>query len=54
MGVRCIGACLDLKVMLVSSYLALVDHHTLFVFALLEFLIPVSRDLPTYVKDDQN
>jgi hypothetical protein len=54
MGVRCIGACLDPKVMSVSSYLVLVDHHTPFVLAPLEFLIPVSRDLSTYAKDYQN
>jgi hypothetical protein len=48
MVVRCIGACLDLKETLVSSHLALVDHHTSFTLAPLEFSILDLHDLPVY------
>jgi hypothetical protein len=48
MVVRCTGACLDPKAMLVSSHLALVDHRTPFALARLEFLILALSDLPVY------
>jgi hypothetical protein len=43
--VKCTGACLDPKSMLVSLHLVLVDHHTRPNFAPLEFPTPASRDL---------
>jgi hypothetical protein len=43
MVVRCTGACLDPTTMLVSSHLALVDHHTPFRLAPLEFPILAPR-----------
>jgi hypothetical protein len=43
--VRCTEACLDPKAMLVSSYLAFVDHHTPFALAPLEFPISAPREL---------
>jgi hypothetical protein len=42
--VRCTGACLDPKAMLVFSHLALVDHHTPFGLAPLQFLISALRE----------
>jgi hypothetical protein len=43
--VKCTRACLDLKAMLVSSYLVLVDHHTPFTLVPLEFPILAPCDL---------
>jgi hypothetical protein len=43
MVVRYIGAFLDPTTMLVSSHLMLVDHHTPFGLALLEFPISAPR-----------
>jgi hypothetical protein len=48
MVVRCTGACLDPKAMLISSHLVLMDHHTPFTLAPLEFLFLALRDLPVY------
>jgi hypothetical protein len=42
--VGCTRACLYPKAMLVSSHLALVDHHTPLGLALLEFLISALRE----------
>jgi hypothetical protein len=44
--VGCTGDCLDPKAMLVSSHLTLVDHHTTFAVALLQFPISAPRALP--------
>jgi hypothetical protein len=52
--VKCTGAFLDSKSMLVSSHLVLLDHDTPFALASLEFSISAPRDLPVYVKDDHN
>jgi hypothetical protein len=46
--VRCTGACLDPKAILVSSHLVLVDHRTPFALAPLEFSILASHDLLVY------